>query len=404
MKSCSKLTSKFLSLRFMFLILLKGSLGFSAIDKVLKTDADMNRLRPLKITTVKRVKGARVVLADYNLIAKDFPDLRKEPNEDEARWHARVDQMIIQQTAFILSEQTAPNDVNDKITTDDRKKTAFRPKGYNRAHVLPVPGGFVDIKGVGTFEPSQHSHSNGLASLGEMIREFVYEKLVTLIFEFENRGMRTVGNYAVVDFGFDMIHADGSRSRAGYVIRQAHVRSTNDNSRLNTSRAWEVEKVLRTYGIASSGDTVGVRARAQAKGISVPFEGTFDYLNIQGTNNSKVSEIIDFGSYIALPKFDVKILDADKTHQLGDITFLMFPDNTKFVQPNEALRVPLEQWGDFGTHDPKMDKPFVWSHELVEAWVQGRADRQAFEQHIRNLLEPFKYKLSQMNRCAVEFL
>lgn len=348
-------------------------------------------------TDTTEVTSARVVLADYALIAKDFPQMKKSGGETDEAWHSRIDHWLIEQTSFIQREQLQNSTVNTSIATGSKTKTTFRPKGYNRAHIMQVSGGgFVDIKGVGTDFPAQKDHKNGLATLGEMVREYAFDKLISLIFDSHNPEISTVGSYAVVDFGFDVIHADGSKSPAGYIVRQAHQRSSEYNSSLPRSSGFKVEEALRTFGLTSSGETFAKRPQYQNEQYFKDSYWAFDYVNVQGTNNRERIEIIDFGAFVAVNKF---FYDLRAT----DLSTLRPHSSSEFKQPSDDQKIPFEIWGSPGQIDPKKDYPFIWSHELAQNWRNGVAQRSDFEQHINNLLNPILAKLQKQKSCSVAF-
>lgn len=374
------------------LVLLVSLPAVADIDTVVRSAADFPDVPAAH--EVVRVASSRVVLVDYDLIAKDFPDMKQRPGESAPAWRQRVDGWLEAHTGFIIAQQAKQKIVNTEIAVTEEKAKAFRPKGYNRAHVIPVPGGLMDAKGVGTEFPQQRHHGNGLATLGEMIREYIMGKAVKAVMDHSGSGIRTVGNYAVVDFGFDVTHSDGSRSRAGYILRQAHVRSEGFNSGLTMENAYLVERTLRRYGLTSSGETFAFRHEERQKGINSG-QYNFDYTNVQGTNNKKTIEIIDFGAFLAVEKFD-QIL---KSHVQW--TVLETPAKAEFIQPDQRIRLSLEQWGNFGVQDPKSDKPWLWSHELAQAWAEGRAGREAFETHVRNMVGPVEQGLNSHPRCAI---
>ncbi len=327
-----------------------------------------------RMTEAVQVEGVKVVVANYDLIARDFPKQRRAANEPMEAWHARVDEWLVKETGYILKKHARKNETNTPIRTTSETKNAIRPKGYNRAHLISVDDGVMDAKGVGTENPKRVGHGDGLATLGEMIREFLFERLVTRIFDHAGESARTVGNYAVMDYGFDVVHADGSKSRAGYILRQAHVRSPLLNSYIPDNEALRVELLLRKYGISTAGDT---------------FHMPNAYPNVQGTNNRKTTEVLDFGAYVAMPAYKQAI-----SSRIAGAWII--PQTSKhYVAPDQNLAIPLELWGPAGeTLDPKMDRPFVWSHELAEAWADGRADRSAVNTHIENLLGPVYKKLT----------
>jgi hypothetical protein len=376
-----------------------GFLSFNAhaaIQVSVRTPADLKQINGATAAeaTLARVVTARVALADYPLIAHDFPKMQQRSGESLEAWHQRVDQWLIQETAFINVGQLTDNGVNTFITTTAERKTAYRPKGYNRAHVIPVDGGLIDVKGDGTASPSQRDHSNGLATLGEMIREYVYEKLETLIFKQSKTGINTVGCYGVVDFGFNIVHADGSQSRAGYVLRQAHNRATAFNSSLPRDVGTKIELLLRKYGLTSSGETFGFRSAKR--------DNPWDYTNIQGTDSyekNKTIEVIDFGAHLAIRgafEFDLRAADA--------ITVVVPANSQEFVQPDPKLRVPTETWASSGPEDSKADRPWVYAHETAAAFAEGRADRSAVERHVETMLQGVREKFAQATSCEDQLI
>ena len=331
-----------------------------------------------------RVATTRVVMADYDLIARDFPAQARHEHESVAAWKSRVDQWLVNETGFIAVQQTEQTLVNTPIPLGTGMKKSVRPNGYKRAHVLPVEGGVMDAKGIGALSPAQKHHGNGLASLGEMVREFIYEKLVASIFADAKVNARTVGCYAVLDYGFDIVNADGSKMRAGYVLRQPHIRAKGPNSSLDPTRALEIERTLRRYGLTGSGETFAYRSQGH--------QVAFDYLNIQGTNNLETAEILDFGAFLAVDHFDQDITDG-----LG--TVYVKKNAPDFVQPDPSLRVRLEEWGNLGKADPKFDNPWRYSHELATAWAEGRASRSAFESHFEAMVRTSTKRLSSEVQC-----
>jgi hypothetical protein len=307
-----------------------------------------------------RVRSARVVLADYPLIRRDF---FLETLSEEA-----IDAWLLDRTAYLAQAQALQTTYNTPVDIDlSRSTQALRPRSYGRALVYRAARrAFIDGKGAGSSAPSPGSHGNGLATLGEAIREFMYEKLVRSIFLHSGSSFETVGHYAVIDWGFDVVHENGARDRAGMVLRQAHQRTGDGLSILPSERAGAIEAVLRRYGVTSAG-------MRYARNV-------FDAVNLQGTASG---EILDFGAFLAVERFErdvVNLLDGSSIFRMGGIAF---------VQPDAALRVPLELWGTSvsGRLDPKFDNPWIWSHELARDLARGAADRGAVTAHFANLVE-----------------
>jgi hypothetical protein len=224
--------------------------------------------------------------------------------------------------------------------------------------------GIIDAKGVGAKAPSLADHGNGLATLGETIREFIYEKMVNKVFRDSGENIKTVGSYAVIDAGFNIKHSDGSTSPAGIILRQAHTRFEGDL--LDDTQSLKIEKVLRKYGITSAG---AYRERIN------------DMINIQGT---KKGAVVDFGAFLVVDKFEKRSTAFNRQN------LLLNPLNDDFIQPNPSKRIPLQLFGSTvsGIEDPTKDNIWIWSHQLADSLRNGSATREDANQHLLNLLGP----------------
>jgi hypothetical protein len=303
-------------------------------------------LQKPKKEKVLRLTQARVVIADYELLRRDFPHLRMLNNVE-------VDQWLLSQTAYISKPQVAQTVVNTSIPTEAMiDRMALRPEGYGRALVYPVTNtldehvGLIDVKGAGALEPSQSSHGNGLSSLGEVMREYIFENLSRDVLTDANSEVKTIGSYAVIDAGFDVVHADGSQSRAGLYLRQASERHTAGFYR---------QRPLEQH-IKGVFERVGVKLE----------EG-----NVQVTSRGY---LIDFGHYYVSEELNPKI-----------------PFHVWGYDP--SLTIPQELWSR-----SRYDFPWIWSHQLAEAWAAGAADRHVAYLHVQNFLEPARAVLDLSTR------
>lgn len=308
-----------------------------------------------KSENVVRLKRAKIAIVDYDLIRKDFPDLVKLSNP-------QIDDWLLNQVAFISKPQSDQTVVNTAIdVVENNTREAYRPPRYGRALVYETEFqgkqlGLIDVKGTGALRPAQLDHRNGLMSLGESLREFSYEKMVSSIFDHAGVTTKTVGSYAVIDAGFDVVHADGSRSAAGLYLRQAHHRMAQDFIPLNEIEP--IESLFENYGV-------------------------FANKNFQVTSSG---DVFDFGHYI---------VRQDMGRTRGQYS------------------IPFEQWGfeiDQGdtirdyhsSSDPwkysKRDRPWIWSHDTAEAFATGRATRHDVWMTHYNLVHPVQEKLSKTAR------
>ena len=291
---------------------------------------------------VRALTKARVALADYALIRKDFPQLADLSD-------AAIDQWLLSQAGYISVPQTRQSTVNTPIPSHESETQSYRPTDYGRALIFeaksPTTGeviGLIDSKGAGAENPQQRHHANGLATLGECLREFILENGIREALRDAGIATSTVGSYAVIDAGFEMIHSDGSSSRAGLYLRQGHTRNTTTQMPVS---AGQLETVFKAYGIDVAG-------------------------NVQLTGDGYV---YDFGHYTIQKSIGV---DAKR-----------FPYEL-WGHPDHIVIGPGDTWGY-----SKVDFPWAWSHETAEAFAQGRATRQDVLKHFRNLLEPVREKL-----------
>ncbi len=293
-----------------------------------------------------RLKKARIAILDYDLLRQDFPALEKMTNP-------QIDEWILDQVAYISIPQAKQDIVNTPIPLTGEARIAYRPPEYGRAIVYEVsdpkgsPIGLIDAKGTGSLHPGQVDHGNGLSTLGEAIREYNYENLIRGVLIDAGVPNRTVGSYGVIDAGFDVIHADGSTSRAGIYLRQAHSRPSK-NGWLSASKREKLEMLFWRYGIDPNA-------------------------NIQGTVND---DIYDFGHYVV--KEGNSVIDPKK-------------------------QIPFEQWGYDKSIKPtgddtrwfysKHDRPWIWAHETAEAFAKGKAGRDAIWRHHIEMVQPAFKKL-----------
>ncbi len=383
-KNASDRILQYLAGAFLFLTF---GLSSGAIADVQKLVSDPKLLRQPDSLQHYRVATARVILADYPMIRRDFPELQGLDD-------SQIDAWLLEKAGYVTKQQTRQEEVNTTISIqrdaagNRESRDGLRPEMYNRATVFETGAGrpMLDVKGTGTKAPRMGSHGDGLATLGEAIREFLYQKMVQKIFDHSGSRLKTVGNYAVIDWGFDVIHSDRSRSPAGAIVRQAHERpevGLKGNHFLDSETSLFVERVLRTYGMASSGEA----------GPEL-----WDPVNIQGTVHG---EVVDFGSFLVRKSFTKKtyrymdwcsFLDArnalERTYFLKRAKPLLEPGKPGWVDPDPQLRLDFEMWGFSvtGTDDPKFDNPWVWSHELARDLRSGKASRVDAWTHYQNLV------------------
>lgn len=227
--------------------------GFSFAHEFLRprTPAELGEVA---IEEAQRLNHVKVPWANYELIKRDFPALTHLSN-------AEIDQWLLENFAFTSPDQReldgirqTPLDRNPSIT-----KTAYRPKGWNRAALLEALDaegktiGMVDVKGFGLgkasaddmkWQKSQYlaacepknsasreerlnclriqDHSDGLMSAGEAIAETTRQMALQRLFELESSPYEVVETYAILIPSHQILKKDGETLPAGLYLRQAH--------------------------------------------------------------------------------------------------------------------------------------------------------------------------------------
>jgi hypothetical protein len=315
------------------------------------------------IEEVVKLDHSKVMIADYELLRRDFPALVHLENN-------QIDDWLLENFTYISKDQVSQTIVNTKIKTiSNQKRKAYRPPEYGRALVYEAQFegakiGLMDVKGAGGIKPSHASHRSGTMTLGEALREFSYEKMVTNIVDHSGIENKVVGSYAVIDAGFDVIHPDGSKSPAGLYFRQAHRRLTEAET--GRGNGWLPIKWLDRFEALFSK------------------YGLWANYNYQGTVNN---DLFDFGHYIV--RDDLK---ASK----------------------KSLLIPFEKWGYSNPQNleiapgsdrwrfSKRDHPWNWSHDTALAFREGRASRHDVWMHHYHLVKPVETKLKDVPRIYEE--
>ncbi len=312
---------------------------------------DLKEVLNPKPEKMHQLAQAQLVMADYQTLQRDFKGLRGLTRE-------QISSTLIQNTAFISQYQLGQQVVNTEIPlTTNEFIEAHRPQSYGRAHVFNFQDGLIDAKGTGTIHPNPAPYKNGLMTLGEAVREFLFQKMVQQVLTHAGYGAGTVESYGVIDAGFEVIMADGTKEPAGILLRQAHSRLTPSGRPIIDKEAEKLELLLWKYGVISN-DTIAGKEWVLAQ----------DH-NLQLT---KSRAIFDFGAFLVVEK-------------LG---------NAK-VPVDPKLNIPFPIWGysSTGRSDSKYDNLWTWSHELARNWRSGNASLQDFENHQHNLLKPVFEKL-----------
>lgn len=317
----------------------------------------------------------RVLIADYALIRQDFVSTRTMSE-------AQIDRWLIEHAAFISLPQTHQLEVNTPIALENKgavKKKAWRPFLYNRALVIPVEDNrFIDVKGAGSLSPHQDSHGNGLMATYEGLREFFVEKKMEQILRDALSKFNTVGCYAVLDYGFNIVHADGSESPAGGVLRQGQERRSRadaeslGNSFLPEAEALEAELTVRKYGFTFSGEG------SWRQDVEYYF-GAGDALNVQGNLNH---EIIDFGPARVYSSFSRPLYSyLSFIYGVQRLYPVIEPGDSAFIQPDPHKALSEQEWGRSKSSklELKQDQIGADTKAYVDSFLKGVMSRKDIE-------------------------
>lgn len=333
-----------------------------------------------------RVARARVVLADDQLLAADFPGLT-----------GTVEDWLLRHAALISVTQAGQSVANTPIRTLEEPVPVYRLPRGGRAFFAPAAEGLLALKGVGVMPgvtpiPNVLAHGNGLFGLQEALKEILSQRLVEAILGHAGQGLPTLPVYAVLDLGFDICGAEGERWPAAVLVRRAHRRPRGgwDLPRYRSREqalCLDTELLLRRYGVTSvlPGTTYtlirdpegrlsmyyyDIRGNMQRGACPEPAARTlwetyarpgdptewrivFEGINVQVTRVELPDEpeLIDFGSYHVCESFESPLLSMalDRESNWGGV---IRPDSPHFVRPDPRLALPARYWQATGVDEP----------------------------------------------------
>jgi hypothetical protein len=350
----------------------------------------------------------RIVLVNYGLVQRDFPQLseaslmRLYPALADLPAPARkalvrdtIDQWLLDNAAFMSIPQAAQTHVNTPIETGEANTLAFRPPDYGRALVFsleenargrgeePDIKGLLDVKGVGVGPgdtPGLQDHSNGLLELGTAILEVLYQQMIEGAFQHDGGQFSTLPIYGVIDCGFEIITPTGGKIPAGLLVRRAHVRQWHAGgfpaSELEEDTMMAVELTLRRYGISSvcwgttyslwnSGDDTYIinylqrdpecLGPARAAELKSVFGMNGQPMTVQGINVQLTRELsphppratlVDFTHYGVYDRFEHAVFSPDADGYLYRGRHLLLPESPAYIQPDPRIAVPFAEWGE----------------------------------------------------------
>lgn len=345
------------------------------------------------------------MFAQHEIIQHDFPflkdaallrrqeALRTLPGavRNEALRRTRED-WLLAHAGVISVTQAKQTVVNTRIRVAGAVREVWRPTRYGRGLVVSAEtsdgldgqqsGGLLDLKGTGVSkgcQPSLKYHSSGLCSLGEVLREFLFQSLIDEIFRRAAPCFWTVPIYGVVDLGFDARGPVGERVPAGLLVRRAHRRRAGGMElpmrfSVEEQTQVEIELLLRHYGLTSSNRSTRFRfeegpdgprvfyaadsvsdlsrdelglVRGWLRNANLPLE--CDGINIQMARDVELdgtarARLVDFGHYEMRGRFTDPLVSLVCNQPLRWGAAIQ-PGDPAFVQPSPALCLSESKWG-----------------------------------------------------------
>jgi hypothetical protein len=360
---------------------------------------DLDSLDP-QVEEVKHLATARVVIAEYEILQHDFPELSTDalvsanseladltPTAKQDAVHAIIDEWLVVNAAFVSAAQAKQDVVNTAIVTDGATAVAVRPRTYGRALVMPIQNvdvasrthrrwarmpGLLDLKGTGVGPnriPSHRQQSNGLEYLSTALHDLLIKKAIDEACAQSAPTIWTVPVYAVLDLGFDVRVPDSERTLpAGMHVRRAHRRPLPGVDELRRHDiSLHVEKLLRSFGMTTAsgvrrmhitreGGRIALRIGdtpwpMTAEGVGICLflleraeQVSLDRPDVQLARDmdspAANAQILDFGAIRVEQRFAYPI----STGSGVTLDRICWPDEPGFIQPDPARALPLSSW------------------------------------------------------------
>ncbi len=303
-------------------------------------------------------------LETYETVDLFDPAWREVDNRNQKRNSDAITALRAKFVGDVLPPAANATGTGTDLLVDVKTREALRPINYGRALVYEVkdaagvPRGLIDAKGSGVLwrdTPSLRDHGNGLATLGEAIRELTVQRMLARLLHRErSRGgesgapLATVALYAVVDLGFDVkLSRDGRVFRAGLVVRQAHDRfRARDQVTAPLPAREAVIGFLCKYGVVGWLGKGNVDENLQA----TPSGALYDY----GTVGIEKSEAL--GARGCGPRGEA-----------------------------DGPTVAFDAWGYANEADPAADRPWRYGHDAADSFA-AHGDQGLVEDHLRTML------------------
>ena len=356
-----------------------------------------------------------VLVADYELLKKDFPCLKDFSQK-------QIDDWMISQAAFISEGQIKRcreggdmyeliEDITGKFD-ESQSKIGVRMKGGGRACTFIInneycwneKGNFtadmVEVKGIGTtiLQPEIEKKACGFLSYVDALKEFAYQKLIHHISELENQEWNTVQYYAIIDTGIKYKENEANPAtgykgdRCVLCLRQRQSRIISCYDEIVYYSV--VRRELLSHGIGKAFCNSLAKYGISSEQIPSKLFAPEDDNNLSGDWNvqsdATLTHIVDFSHFFVLPssslndKWKLSTKDVEEALLLGAEHFELFKNENlrKLIQisdqSEESIReyysreIPLlekkySEFGSIGQRKPSYS--WSWFLEVDNSWI-----------------------------------
>lgn len=357
--------------------------------------------------SVRHLRDARVVVAEYEILQHDFAFLRTEhllktrphlssldPLTLTESIHSLIDDWLLANAGFVSATQAQQAIVNTPISSDDISGTGYRPANYGRSLVVAIErnpqdiaglstrdesAGLLDLKGAGVAPgviPSNLPHSNGLDYVGSALSDYLTKLAIDEIFRRAAPSCWTVPIYAILDLGFDVVGGWCGTAPAGMHVRRAHRRPSGgmllpQSESIDEIVTVEIEMLLRSYGLTTAhadtqlqlveqgdrlvaslngqvlddltGDEIQFLRRIKRDSTNVTLEAINVQLTRETSSPPSSGQMVDFGHVHVRRSFNHPVYSPVRDVPLC-VGGVLWPDHLAYIQPIPELCLPLETW------------------------------------------------------------
>jgi hypothetical protein len=361
-----------------------------------------------------RLRLAKVICADYDLLQRDFPQLITLSKTEINEWlltncayvsEGQVARLSPGGDHHELLDITGLGGITAAIDTAGKKKCGIRQRSGGRAATFLVDemysfdadgylkADFLDVKGLGTHINAAAKikpELSGLLGFADALKEMAIQQLVQRLGELESQTWKTIQTYALIDTGLKYV---GRNPATGWVGERCVLTVRQPNSRVLASYggynfsgillmtgedppapsvasgcAKDLRRVLLKYGVSSEQQPrVGFHTRGRDT-----FNGDSDDLCVSSTNTGDDVAAESFTSEIA-PVVEKRSCSSRECKNSSLDAALSDIDGFWNLQADAAL-VNFMDFSDFYVL-PGSSLPAVWrmsEKAYANAWTLER--------------------------------